>query len=249
MLCPLRMKVSIGLICNLMTYIRERHGHIMTNTIIFDMDGVLFDTERISYECWEEIGEAMELGDLSEGIRGCIGLNRNDTEALMYRLYGEDFPFDEFIETVHILMKKRLLEEGTPVKEGVRELLKYLAENGYIIGMASSSGRESVMGHLEETGLAGYFRAVITGDMVEHSKPDPDIYLKACEELGVTPTNAVAIEDSLNGIRSAYRAGMKPVMVPDLIEPTPEIEAMLYGKFYSLLDVLDYIKNHNKTES
>ena len=72
--------------------------------------------------------------------------------------------------------------------------------------------------------------------------------MKACEELGVTPTNVVAIEDSHNGVRSAYRAGMKPVMVPDLIEPTPEIEAMLYGKFYSLLDVLDYMKNNNKNE-
>ena len=175
-------------------------------------------------------------------------MNRNDAEALMYDLYGEDFPFDEFTETVHILMKKRLLEEGTPVKEGVREILEYLKENGYIIGMASSSSKESVMGHLKETGLEKYFRAVITGDMVEHSKPDPDIYLKACEELGVTPTNVVAIEDSHNGVRSAYRAGMKPVMVPDLIEPTPEIEAMLYGKFYSLLDVLDYMKNNNKNE-
>ena len=161
---------------------------------------------------------------------------------------AEDFPFDEFTETVHIPIKKRLLEEGTPVKEGVREILEYLKENGYIIGMASSSSKESVMGHLKETGLEKYFRAVITGDMVEHSKPDPDIYLKACEELGVTPTNVVAIEDSHNGVRSAYRAGMKPVMVPDLIEPTPEIEAMLYGKFYSLLDVLDYMKNNNKNE-
>lgn len=220
----------------------------MTNAIIFDMDGVLFDTERICCECWEEIGESMGLGDLSEGIRGCIGLNRNDAEAFMYNLYGEDFPFEEFTETVHVLMKKRLLEEGTPVKEGVREILKYLKENGYIIGMASSSSKESVMEHLKETGLEEYFRAVVTGDMVEHSKPDPDIYLKACEELGVTPMNVIAIEDSPNGIRSAYRAGMKPVMVPDLIEPAPEIEAMLYGKFYSLLDVLDYMKNNSKGE-
>lgn len=220
----------------------------MTNVIIFDMDGVLFDTERISYECWNEVGEAMGLGDLSEGIRGCVGLNRNDAEILMRDLYGKDFPFEEFRETVHALMKRRFLEEGVPVKEGVRELLEYLTENGYIVGMASSTGRKSVMEHLEKTGLTGYFRTVVTGDMVEHSKPDPEIYLKACEELGVTPMNAVAIEDSPNGIRSAYRAGMKPVMVPDLIEPTAEIEAMLYGKFYSLLDVLDYIKKGNKKE-
>lgn len=216
----------------------------MTNTIIFDMDGVLFDTERISCECWREVGEAMGLGDLSEGCKGCIGLNRNDSEALMHKLYGEDFPYDEFEETVRALMKQRFLEEGIPLKEGVREILEYLTEKGYIIGIASSTSKGEVMDHLEKTGLTGYFRTIITGDMVEHSKPNPDIYLKACEELGVTPMNAIAIEDSPNGIRSAYRAGMKPVMIPDLIEPAPEIEAMLYGKFYSLLDVLDYIKNN-----
>ncbi len=220
----------------------------MTNAIVFDMDGVLFDTERISYECWEEVGTAMGLGDLSKGLKGCVGLNHADAEALMYGLYGEDFPFEEFSETVHALMKRRFLEEGIPLKEGVREILEYLTENGYIVGLASSTSRESVMHHLEEAGLAGYFRAVITGDMVEHSKPRPDIYLKACEELGITPMNAVAIEDSPNGIRSAYRAGMKPVMIPDMIEPTAEIEAMLYGKFYSLLDVLDYIKSRNRQE-
>ncbi len=218
----------------------------MTNAIVFDMDGVLFDTERISYECWEEVGSAMGLGDLSKGLKGCVGLNHADAEALMHNLYGENFPFEEFSETVHALMKRRFLEEGIPLKEGVREILDYLTENGYIVGLASSTGRESVMHHLEEAGLTGYFQAVITGDMVEHSKPRPDIYLKACEELGVSPANAAAIEDSPNGIRSAYRAGMKPVMVPDLIEPTAEIEAMLYGKFYSLLDVLDYIKNRNR---
>lgn len=218
----------------------------MTNTIIFDMDGVLFDTERISNECWKEVGMAMGLGDLEEGVKGCVGLNRNDAQILMSSLYGEDFPFDEFRTTVHALMKQRLLEEGVPVKEGVVEILDYLTENGYIVGMASSTSRKSVMGHLEQTGLTHYFRAIVTGDMVEHSKPMPDIYLKACEELGVSPVNAIAIEDSPNGIRAAYRAGMKPIMVPDLIEPTPEIEALLYGKFYSLSDVEDYLKKQEQ---
>ena len=146
----------------------------------------------------------------------------------------------------HQSMDRRFLEEGVPLKEGVKEILEYLTENGYIVGLASSTGRGSVMEHLEQTGLTHYFRTIVTGDMVEHSKPNPDIYLKACEELGVSPVNAIAIEDSPNGIRSAYRAGMKPVMVPDMIEPTAEIEAMLYGKFYSLLDVVDYIKNRNR---
>ncbi|NLL76116.1 MAG: HAD family phosphatase [Clostridiales bacterium] len=214
----------------------------MTNAIIFDMDGILFDTERISCECWREVGQEMGLANLSKGVKGCVGLNRNDAEIFMKSLYGEEFPFDEFRGTVHALMKRRILEEGLPMKEGVIEILDYLTEEGYIVGLASSTSQKSVREHLAEAGITHYFRKIITGDMVEHSKPMPDIYLKACEELGVTPMNAIAIEDSPNGIRSAYRAGMKPIMVPDLIEPTPEIESMLYGKYYSLLDVMDYLK-------
>lgn len=214
----------------------------MTNTIIFDMDGVLFDTERISSECWKEVGEAMQLGNLDKGAKGCVGLNHNDARVFMGQLYGEDFPYDEFYDTVHALIRKRIFEEGLPLKEGVTEILSYLTENGYIVGLASSTRQKSVMEHLEQAELTHYFKVIITGDMVEHSKPLPDIYLRACEDLGVSPVNAIAIEDSPNGIRSAYRAGMKPVMVPDLIEPTPEIEAMLYGKFYSLTDVMKYLK-------
>lgn len=210
------------------------------------MDGILFDTERISCECWDEVGQEMRLGDLSKGIKGCVGLNRNDSEILMKDIYGEEFPYEEFRGTVHALMKRRILEEGLPLKEGVMEILDYLTEENYIVGLASSTSLKGVMGHLEEAGITHYFRKIITGDMVEHSKPMPDIYLKACGELGVTPMNAIAIEDSPNGIRSAYRAGMKPIMVPDLMEPTPEIEAMLHGKFYSLLDVMDFLKSSTK---
>lgn len=212
------------------------------DAVVFDMDGVLFDTERISCECWKEAGEIMRLGDISEGISGCVGLNRNDSTALMYRLYGEDFPLEEFRTLTGARFRQRIEEQGIPLKEGVREILDYLSGKGYRIGLASSTAKEIVTGHLERTGLSGYFKAVVTGDMVEHSKPEPDIYLKACEELGAAPENAVAIEDSPNGIRAAYRAGMKPVMVPDLIQPTQEIEEMLFQKFSSLPEFLEYLE-------
>ena len=212
----------------------------MIKAIVFDMDGVLIDTERVSSECWVEVAEEMKLGKLEEGIKGCVGLNRNDAGILMRRLYGEDFPFEEFRNNVHNRMQQSFREKGIPLKPGVKEILEYLTKSGYIVGLASSTSSKSVMEQMEKTGLKQYFQIMITGDMVEHSKPEPDIYLKACKELGVLPEEAIAIEDSPNGIRSAYRAGMKPVMVPDLIEPTPEIEAMLYKKFDSLCEAQEY---------
>ncbi len=215
----------------------------MVKAVIFDMDGVLIDTERVCCECWKEVAEDKKAGDLSEGVMGCIGLNRNDSEILMRRLYGEDFPYEEFRSAVHDRIQQRFREKGIPLKKGVRELLEELKAGGYAIGLASSTSKKSVVEEMEQTGLIDYFQVLVTGDMVEHSKPNPDIYLKACKALGVEPAEAIAIEDSLNGIRAAYRAGMKPLMVPDLVEPTPEIEAMLYGKFNSLLEVRDYL-NH-----
>lgn len=214
----------------------------MVKAVIFDMDGVLIDSERVCCECWEEVSRDMKLGDLSEGVMGCIGLNRNDSMSLMQRLYGEDFPYEECHVAVNERIKQKFREEGIPIKEGVQELFDYLKAKDYVIGLASSTGKKSVVAEMEQIGLIHYFQAIVTGDMVEHSKPNPDIYLKACKELGVEPEEAIAIEDSLNGIRAAYHAGMKPIMVPDLIAPTPEIEEMLYAKFDSLLEVRDYLK-------
>lgn len=213
----------------------------MIKAVIFDMDGILIDSERVCCECWEDVSKDMNLGDLSEGIMGCIGLNHNDSKSLMCRLYGEDFPYEECHVALNQRIKQRFREEGIPVKEGVKELFEYLKDKGYVIGLASSTGKKSVVDEMNQIGLLEYFQVLITGDMVEHSKPDPDIYLKACKALGVAPEEAMAVEDSLNGIRAAYSAGMKPIMVPDLVEPTMEIEEMLYAKFDSLLQLRDYL--------
>lgn len=108
-------------------------------------------------------------------------------------------------------------------------------------GLLHRTGK--VLSHLRRADFTDFFQVVIGGDMVEHSKPLPDIYLKACELLGVKPENAIAIEDSPNGIRSAAAAGMLPVMVPDMVEPTPEIEELLYHKCDSLFAVRDFLED------
>lgn len=205
--------------------------------VVFDMDGVLFDTERICMEAWREIAAEKKIENIEKAVLGCVGLNRTDTRAFFEREYGADFDYDGYHDACSARFHEKIARFGLPVKTGVMEILTFLKENGYKIGLASSTSRHGVLGHVTRAGIEEFFEVIVGGDMVEHSKPKPDIYLLACEQLGVKPENAIAIEDSPNGIRSAYAAGLKAVMVPDMIAPTPEIEALLYRKFDSLLGV------------
>ena len=138
---------------------------------------------------------------------------------------------EEAIETILEAVKKAGYEPG------VHEILEYLKENRIPTALASSTRRTAVMEHLDRAGITSYFQRIICGDMVEHGKPAPDIYLKACEELGVAPGQALAVEDSFNGIRSAYAAGLYTVMVPDQLPPTEEILALVDKKCDSLTEL------------
>lgn len=218
----------------------------MIKAVVFDMDGVLFDTERICLEAWNEAAILMEEapGDIEASLKDCIGLNRNDTQLYFQEKYGEDFDYDKFRQLNSKAFGEIIARDGLPVKDGVYEILEYLKKAGTRIALASSSRRVSVLGHLKEAGITDYFEAVVTGDMVEHSKPDPEIYRMACESLGLPPCEVMAVEDSPNGIRSAAAAGMKAVMVPDLVQPDEEISQLLYLKCDSLLGIVDYLKKY-----
>lgn len=204
---------------------------------VFDMDGVLFDTERLFMECWKKVAAERRVRNIEKVAMGSVGLNLRDTRALFMKECGADFPFDEYYEACGKVFRDRVDKDGLPLKPGVREILTYLKEGGYRIALASSTSRRGVLSHLKRAGITDFFEVIVGGDMIEHGKPEPDIYLKACEELSVEPGDAIAIEDSYNGLQSAYTAGLKPVMVPDLIPPTPEIEALLYARCDSLLEV------------
>lgn len=214
--------------------------------VIFDMDGVLFDTERVYAEIYEEVALEWGLGDVREAVLGCIGRNANDSRQFFISCVGEDFPYDEYVREVISRYKIREEKEGLPIKTGVKELLSYLKQENCRIGLASSTRREKVLSCIERAGIADYFEIVIGGDIVEHSKPEPDIYLIACEELGTEPAETYAIEDSPNGIRAAYRAGMKAIMVPDMIIPEEEIKKMTYHICRDLLEVKDYLAKERR---
>lgn len=210
------------------------------NTVIFDMDGVLFDTERLCLKSWLEVCTRHNIPDMAEVYPRCIGQNNADTKALVLAHYGADFPYEAFCQETSALFHAWVKQDGLPVKKGVRELLAYLMAEHWSVGLASSTKYASVSAHLGQAGLADYFSVIVTGDMVEHSKPQPDIYLMACEKIGTVPAECFAIEDSPNGIRAAYRAGMKPIMVPDLVAPDDEMKALSHKIFADLTQVQAY---------
>lgn len=215
------------------------------NTIVFDMDGVLFDTERLCEQSWLVMAEEEGLPDMEEIFPRCIGLNANDSRRIVMEAYGENFDYEGFRSKASVWFWNYIEEKGLPVKQGVREILAWLQEKSWRVGLASSTRRSSVMKCLERAGIQSFFSVVVTGDMVEHSKPRPDIYLMACSKLGVEPGQTYAVEDSPNGIRSAHAAGMSPLMVPDMIAPDEEMERLSMGIFRDLGEVLEFLKGEH----
>ena len=213
----------------------ELHG------IVFDVDGVLFDTERLTQQTWRAVSREMGWPQVGEAYLEFVGQNRTDIFRKMVEMFGQEFPKESFMKICSAFSQARMERDGVPIKPGVREILTFLQERGVPTALATSTGRPRTERRLEMTGLAPYFSAVITGDQVVHSKPDPEIYLLACEALGTAPEHTLAIEDSRNGILSASRAGMPVIMVPDMIPPTPELEALILRKCGDLNQVRAFL--------
>lgn len=213
---------------------------IKGKAVIFDMDGIIFDSERMAYLCWERLAEKYHLERMHEAYLPCIGVNDARMKEIMEEFYGKDFPYAACRQEASTLFHEMAAREGLPVKKGVRELLEYLKEREIPVGLASSTRLELVTEELRQAGLYAYFRSVTGGDQLKRSKPEPDIYLMACEKLGVRPEDTYAVEDSYNGIRAAHSAGMLPVMVPDLLPPTEEMYEKSAVVLPDLLQVMEW---------
>ena len=218
----------------------------MYKAVVFDMDGVIFDSEKMILDIWVELGKEHNIPNVEENMYKCLGVNAVETKQIFLRAYGEDFPYDEY--KAEVSRRYHAVSDGglLPLKPGVVELLTYLKEKGYRIGLASSTREACVRQELEDARIIDYFENLTCGDMLKKSKPEPDIYLMACEKLGIVPGEAIAIEDSFNGIRSAYAAGMTPIMVPDLIPPSEEMKEKSHKIFTSLFDVRDWLETMNE---
>ena len=213
----------------------------MTEAVVFDMDGVIFDSEALVIKTWKVVAEKYGFDDVETVCRQCLGTNAAATRQIFLDAYGEDFPYDDYKKEMSALYHMEAAGGNLPVKPGVREILEYLNREKIKTGLATSTREAVVRKELEEAGIIRFFDVIVCGDMVKRSKPAPDIYLEACRRLQARPEDSCAVEDSYNGIRAAYAAGMKPVMVPDLAEPTEEMENLAECILPSLHEVREYL--------
>lgn len=210
--------------------------------VVFDMDGIIFDSERLVIECWKEVADKYGIVDIEKACEACLGVNATETREIFKSFYGQAFPYDEYKKEMSELFHSRYDGGRLPTKVGVKELLRFLKEQDKMVGLASSTRKAVVVQELTDAGLIEYFDVVVGGDMVTRSKPQPDIFLKACEELGVLPEEAFAIEDSYNGIRAAAAGNLRPLMVPDLMPVTEEMQKLTECVFETLLDVKKFLE-------
>jgi HAD superfamily hydrolase (TIGR01509 family) len=205
-----------------------------TPGIIFDMDGLLLDTERIARIAWQEAARRAghEMPDALFALM--IGRSKRDSGELMRAQLGPNFEFEKIHAATAVLFEEILERDGLPLKPGARELLEHLAARQAPLAVATSTRNPVAARRLEQLGLLRYFPVLVTGDQVTHGKPAPDIYRLAAQRLGIDPAASFALEDSHAGIRSAHGAGLKVIMVPDLLPPTPEIAALTHAIVPSL---------------
>ena len=210
--------------------------------VIFDMDGLLLDTESIGRRAWEQAGRDLGVSVPDDFYEKLIGRTQKDAWQIVRDWLGEDFPTAPYMARANAHYHQWLHEEAPPLKQGVLPLLEFLDELEKPLALATSTSANLTERNLRRTDLARFFRVVVTGDRVARGKPEPDIYLKAAEELGVDPSRCLALEDSVYGVRAAHAARMHVFMVPDQIAPTPAIRAIATEVFPSLREVLQHLR-------
>lgn len=216
--------------------------------VVFDMDGLLLDSERICMAIFADV--CVQHGfAFDRAIYGrCIGTNREGTRRVFLDGYGPEFPFEAIEHDWMRRYEARVREQPVPVKTGALAVLEWLRERSVDIALATSTQGPLAARKLELAGLDGYFEIRVTGDQVSRGKPDPEPYLEALRRLGQAAEGCWALEDSDNGVRAAYRAGMTVVQVPDLIEPSAEVRALGHPVVDSLVDVLALLGGHRSSD-
>ena len=212
----------------------------MIRGIVFDMDGLMFDTERPGVEAWLKAARQNGITLSKQVVLSTLGLNNAATRTVLEKHLGAQYQACEDVERAY--MREHIQKNGITVKPGLLELIDFLQKNGYRFTFAISSSRRRARLFLKNSGVQQYFGDIVCGDMITRSKPEPDIYLKACRLIELPPSECLALEDAPAGLLAAYRAELKPVFIRDLIDLDKHICKLVYRRLDSLHDVIDLLK-------
>ncbi|MBE6055261.1 MAG: HAD family phosphatase [Clostridium sartagoforme] len=209
--------------------------------IIFDMDGVLFDTEKIYLDVWTKVFDKYGYKMTKEIYCKVIATGRENVKKVFKEEFGENIPIDKMYkekdEALYEEIKKKI-----PIKDGAYDLLKYLKDKKYKIALATSASKERMEKQLNQSDFKKLFDEIVCREDVEKAKPNPEIFLKAANKLKVSPEECIVIEDSSAGVEAAYKGNMTPIHVVDLKEADEKIKRYSYKSFNNLYEIKSYFK-------
>ena len=218
----------------------------MIRAAIFDMDGLMFDTERLFLRSLDEyVGPVTGVAFPLDRVLSILGCNHRDFEARFPVLFGTKITPARCTELVTEWVRREIETNGVPVKPGLYDTLDALKADGLRLALATGTKREIATIYLEMTNTLPYFDALVCGDQVAHGKPDPEIFLTAAKALSVDPGETVVFEDSYNGLLAAQKGGFLSVCIPDLIDPVPRLETPPFASFPVLSDAVPLIRYEN----
>lgn len=210
--------------------------------VIFDMDGLLLDTERIGFRAWQRASRDFGF-DLSEHLYcKVIGRTKQDTFQIFRESFGLGFNPEEVRAKRLLYGAEIIAQEGVPLKPGALQLLDALNKRNIKLALATSTERERTLAYLEQAKLLSFFKAIVTGDQVKIGKPDPEIYLKCAQALSVLPESCLVFEDSESGTIAAHKAGMRVIIVPDMKKPSDEVSKLAWLLLPSLQDAEKHLQ-------
>jgi HAD superfamily hydrolase (TIGR01509 family) len=204
--------------------------------IIFDMDGLMFDTERLTIPLWTIAGKPFGYNITEDVVLRLIGISAQRSRLILQEEYGKDFPYDKIREEFRRLVEIEFDKNGVPKKPGLDFLHERLLAAKLPLAVATSTRKETAHYMLRKAGVFDRFSAIVCGDEVENGKPAPDIFLMAAEKLGQPPSSCVGFEDSIAGLKGLHSANIRSIFIKDIVEPPPEVLAAVWRRCNNLTE-------------